>query len=274
MKVKKVKVAQSCLTLCDPMDYTVHGILQARIPESGSSFPSPRGSSQPRDQTQVSCIAGGFFTNWATREAHSLYSSAIFQKENPWPGLIFLPSCVVWLSSPASHCEQVFTHKAVTTLCTPLEIQSPRVRGYLGILATLGMWPAIAVTSWGWVWGYDLAVNGWEWEEHVIFWEHTFCSSFRVQPHLSFLCWAPLPDLPLCHNCVHCLYWTVPTVCVTVLHWLIIMVKIPKISSFIVVKHTGLQGITCIPIVVQPSLILSQRNSYSNLFLVLFLLSD
>ena len=57
----KVKVAQSCLTLCDPMDYTVHGILQAMILE-WVAFPCPRGSSQPRDRTQVSCIAGRFFT--------------------------------------------------------------------------------------------------------------------------------------------------------------------------------------------------------------------
>ena len=61
----KVKVAQSCLTLCDPMDYRVHGILQARILE-WIAFPFSRGSSQHRDQTQVSCIADGFFTNWAT----------------------------------------------------------------------------------------------------------------------------------------------------------------------------------------------------------------
>ena len=58
----KVKVAQSCPTLCDPTDYTVHGILQARILEC-VAFPFSRGSSQPRDQTQVSCIAGGFFTS-------------------------------------------------------------------------------------------------------------------------------------------------------------------------------------------------------------------
>ena len=57
----KVKVTQSCPTLCDPMDYTVHGILQARILE-WVAVPFSRGSSQPRDQTQVSHIAGGFFT--------------------------------------------------------------------------------------------------------------------------------------------------------------------------------------------------------------------
>ena len=64
----KVKVFQSCLTLCDPMDYTVNGILHGRILE-WVAFPFFRGSSQPRDLTQVSLIAGGFFISWATREA-------------------------------------------------------------------------------------------------------------------------------------------------------------------------------------------------------------
>ena len=63
-----VKVTQSCPTLCDPMNYTVHGILQVRILETGA-FPFSGGSSQPRNRTQVSHIAGGFFTSWATREA-------------------------------------------------------------------------------------------------------------------------------------------------------------------------------------------------------------
>ena len=65
----KVDVAQSCRTLCDPMGYTVHEILQTRILE-WVAFPFSRGSSQPRDQTQVSHMAGGFFTSWATRETH------------------------------------------------------------------------------------------------------------------------------------------------------------------------------------------------------------
>ena len=63
-----VKVTQSCPTLCDSMDNTVHGILQARILE-WVAVPVSRGSSQPRDQTQVSCIAGEFFMSSATREA-------------------------------------------------------------------------------------------------------------------------------------------------------------------------------------------------------------
>ena len=57
-----VKLAQSCPTVYDPMDYKAHEILQARILKS-VAFPFSRGSYQPRDQTQVSHIAGGFFTS-------------------------------------------------------------------------------------------------------------------------------------------------------------------------------------------------------------------
>ena len=48
----------SCLTLCDPMDCIVHGILQARMLE-WVAFPFSRRSSQPRDRTQDSCITAG-----------------------------------------------------------------------------------------------------------------------------------------------------------------------------------------------------------------------
>ena len=70
---ERVRVAQLCLTLCDPMVYTIHGILQARILEWVAS-PFSGGSSQPRDRTQVSHIAGGFFTSLATREAQECWS--------------------------------------------------------------------------------------------------------------------------------------------------------------------------------------------------------
>ena len=72
-----VLVAQLCLTLCDPIDYSppgssVHGILQARILEwVAILFFS--GSCRPRDWTCISCSAGRFFTIWATREAHFSY---------------------------------------------------------------------------------------------------------------------------------------------------------------------------------------------------------
>ena len=69
----KVLIAQSYPTLCDPVDCSppgssVHGILQARILE-WAAIRFSRGSSPPGDQTWVSCIAGRFFTFWATREA-------------------------------------------------------------------------------------------------------------------------------------------------------------------------------------------------------------
>ena len=72
----KVLVTRSCLTLCYPMDCSppgssVHGFVPARILEL-VAIPFSRGSSQPRDRTRVSCIAGRFFTIWARREAHTM----------------------------------------------------------------------------------------------------------------------------------------------------------------------------------------------------------
>ena len=69
----KVWITQSPPTLCNPKNYSlpgtsVPGILQARILE-WVAIPFSRGSSQPRGRTQVSCIAGRFFTNRGTREA-------------------------------------------------------------------------------------------------------------------------------------------------------------------------------------------------------------
>ena len=122
-----MKVVQSCLTLCDPIDYIVHAILQARILE-WVAIPFSRGSSQPRDQTQVSCImrlilsqlshkgsprilecvayhlsrgsfqpnnwtrvsciAGGFFTSWVTR------ASLVAQTVKSLPAM-----CQTWVQS-------------------------------------------------------------------------------------------------------------------------------------------------------------------------------
>ena len=69
-----VLVAESCPTLCDPMDcsppgFSAHGILQEIILERVAISFSRR-SSQLRDQTRVSCIAGRFFTVWVTGEVH------------------------------------------------------------------------------------------------------------------------------------------------------------------------------------------------------------
>ena len=77
IEVKWSEVAESCPTLCDPVDCSlpgssVHGILQARILE-WVTISFSRGSSQPRDRTQVSCIGSRCFNLWATREAQLLH---------------------------------------------------------------------------------------------------------------------------------------------------------------------------------------------------------
>ena len=84
MKVK-VPVTQSSLALlpreCSPPGSSVHGILQATTLE-WVAIPFSRGSSWPRDQTQVSCTTGRFFTIWVTREVQDYWDGLLF----PSPG--------------------------------------------------------------------------------------------------------------------------------------------------------------------------------------------
>ena len=80
--------AQSCLTLCDPVDCSppgssVQGVLPARILE-WVAMTSSRGPSQPRDWTCITCVSCTvvrFFTHWATWEAHTDYTLGLFVKE-------------------------------------------------------------------------------------------------------------------------------------------------------------------------------------------------
>ena len=81
----KVKVAQLCLILCDPMDYIVHGILQTRILE-WVSFPFSRGSSQPRNRTVLMCYLSNTTSNTFLSIAHSILSKVkqmLGHKTNP-----------------------------------------------------------------------------------------------------------------------------------------------------------------------------------------------
>ena len=94
----EMRVAQLCPTLGNPMDHRVHGILHARILE-WVAFPFSRGSSQPRDRTQVSCITGKFFTSWATREA-------------------------TWTPPPWTYTNKAIHHSAITNL--DVNTQRPR----------------------------------------------------------------------------------------------------------------------------------------------------
>ena len=107
----KLKVTQLCLTHCDPMDYTVHGLLQARILE-WVEFSFSRRSSLPRDWTRVSRIVGRHFTIWATREAQS--ESYSVMSDSLWPHGLYNP----WNSSGQKD-EFTYDYKsAVQTIST------------------------------------------------------------------------------------------------------------------------------------------------------------
>ena len=104
---------QACLTLCGPKDCSlpgssVRGILQTGVLEWAST-PFPRGSSPPRDRTQVSCIAGAFFTSWTTREAPTSRVHATNTTHHSWFNLEHMAkvmpafSTVQLLSFSASH---------------------------------------------------------------------------------------------------------------------------------------------------------------------------
>ena len=116
----------SCVWLSvDSMDCSlpgssVHGILQSRILER-IAIPFCRSSSEPRDQTQASRTAGGFFTVWATRGAPSFYTSCLFT------GIIIFWAIIPLISpSFSSSCSStMFSEKSSLTthptalLCTP-----------------------------------------------------------------------------------------------------------------------------------------------------------
>ena len=102
----KVEVAQSCLTLCDPMDYTVHGILQARTLE-WVAFPFSKGSSQPMDRTQVS-----------TLQVDSLPAEPQGKPKNPGVGSLSLPSPGIKLGSSALQVDSLPTE--LSGKCRPM----------------------------------------------------------------------------------------------------------------------------------------------------------
>ena len=103
---KRAKSLQSCLTLCDPMDCSppsssIHGILQARILEK-AAMPSSRGSSRPRDQTQVSnvsCIGRWVLLPW--RYLGSLRKALESGKSGPKSQLYFWLIDQSWTCHPS-----------------------------------------------------------------------------------------------------------------------------------------------------------------------------
>ena len=136
MAKKESEVAQSCPTLCDPMDCSlpgssVHGIFQARIlgwvPISFS-----RRSSWSRDWTWVSHFVGRPFTVWATREIQQLKSSEIcivvpYKRRRHWhPTLVLLPGkshgrrslvgCSPWGRKESNTTEQLHFHFSLSCI--------------------------------------------------------------------------------------------------------------------------------------------------------------
>ena len=113
------EVAQSCPTLCDQMNCSLpgssgHGIFQARVLEwvAISFF---RGSSWPRNQTQVSCIAGRRFSIWATRETPELgkeYVKAIYCH----------PACLIYMQSTSREMPGWMKHKLESRLLGEISI--------------------------------------------------------------------------------------------------------------------------------------------------------
>ena len=99
---EKVKVTQSCPTLCEPMDYTDHGTLQTRLLE-WVAFPFSSRSSWLRNQIGVSCIAGGFLTNWTIlillKSSHERTSETKNWKKKPKFSVKFPPKFILYLKS-------------------------------------------------------------------------------------------------------------------------------------------------------------------------------
>ena len=111
----EVIVTQSCPTLCDPMDYSppgsfVQGTFPARMLEwVAVSF--SRGSSQPRDRTQVSHTAGSFFTIWATREAQPFFIYCLsFTRFLSVSSLYQARRIVIYLSNPCQFKWRIQSH--------------------------------------------------------------------------------------------------------------------------------------------------------------------
>ena len=100
-------MSDSCNPMdCSPPGSSVHEYFQARILEwTAISF--SRGSSWPRNWTQVFCIAGRFFTDWAMREAQSMYRPIIIQKSICWQVQQLEHHLASWLagSSTSLACE-------------------------------------------------------------------------------------------------------------------------------------------------------------------------
>ena len=153
---------------CSPPDSSVHGISQARILE-WVAIPFSRGSSWPRDWTEIPCTAGRFCTLWATSEAHRL-------------GLITIAAAAKLLQS-------------CPTLCDPID-SSPLGSSVPGILqARILEWVAISLSS-AWKWKVKVKSLSRAWLLAA-----SWTAAHQAPPSLGFSrqeCWSGVP-LPYHH---------------------------------------------------------------------------
>ena len=105
---------------CSPPGSSVHGILQARILE-GVAISFSRRSSWPRNQTQVSCIAGRWFANWAMREAPSPSLEPIFQPASVKDSYNILAFWVPRYLSIVCNQSVSSVTQSCPTLCNPMD---------------------------------------------------------------------------------------------------------------------------------------------------------
>ena len=145
-KVKWSEVAQSCPTLCDPIDCSlagssVHGIFQAIVLEwIAISF--SRGSSQPKAWTRVSRIVDRRFTVWATREVLAAVNMVL----RIWDLFIY-----VWINNTSKGKIHKFCKGCsinVSLLCISLTAQFPFVEGLVFWVGSYGSSPRATLSSW------------------------------------------------------------------------------------------------------------------------------
>ena len=140
-----VPKSQLCPTLCDLVDcslpgFSIHGILKTRILE-WVAIPFSRGSSWPRDWTQVSCIAGRFLMVWAIRETLKSEIIQVFKSEWFAVPMKKLKSKLIW--GKTATCWPLGTHSS-EHLRMLIFLMSP---GYMFFLFWFHIWNVPSVYS-------------------------------------------------------------------------------------------------------------------------------
>ena len=189
------KSLQSCLTLCDPMDYSlpgssVHGILQARILE-WVTISFSRGSCWPRDWTHVSyisCIADRFLTFWAAREAHTHIHTT--EQREPrsdfYASLLDIMHYFIFLCFTYSilfnSCKvKVLVSQLYPTFCDPMDCSLPDSSVYV-MEPNLRTWKTLLCMFLTPTWAFPFFCSVFL---HLLlpaffFWDHSFLSSCNI----------------------------------------------------------------------------------------------